>query len=386
MDFSVEPGNLSGYGKLIGRAADDMRAAVKHLKYAEVDESFPGDLWQKALGEHEPQVAKAREALNGFARILDSSSAELERSAKYYRSTDREQAAKVDATYPRGEGQPAYSEDYSGDPGDFRDRSNAGSHLKAPEPEPSFLDHLKVWNNVADYFPGHAEEFQYNPAIKTFGTGLDVASPSAWVNEGIKLVFGWDILGDFSQWVAGDWQSYIECAGIWDNLAKLCGAVSDNVSHGNYVLEATWNGNAADTAYDYFDSLAEKLSGAKESFETLRDGYIQMSTGVFGFAETVKAGMADICDWALEIGIAAAAAWAETATGVGAIAAIANLALMADRARRMFETYEKLLDAYGLAMKGITLLFSVGGTSMAKTGDEVKAFPVVGHGYDNPAA
>lgn len=384
-DFKVEPAHLSGYGKQIGRAADDSREAVKYLKYAQVDDSFQGELWQKILGEHEVQLEKSRGALNGFARIFDSSSAELERSAKYYRSTDREQAQKIDGAYPSGDGLPAYSDGYSGDPGDFHDKADAGGHLKAPDPDPSFMDHFKVLDNMKAYFPGHAEEFAYNPALKTFGTLLDVTSPSAWVMEGIKFVFGWDILGDISQWLVGDWQSYIDCAGAWDNLAKFCDAVSTNVSHGNYVLDASWNGNAADTAYDYFNALSEKLSGAKESFEELRDNYAMLSRAIFGFAEVVKSVIADILDWALEVGIAAAAAAAEASTGVGAIAAVANVALIANRAMKMFEAYEKLLEAYGLIMKGITLLFGVGCLAMSKSSDEIKAFPVVGGGYNNPA-
>ncbi|WP_406481128.1 hypothetical protein [Streptomyces platensis] len=316
---------------------------------------------------------------------MDASGAELERSAKYYRSTDREQAAKIDNTYPSGEGLPAYDDGYSGNPGDFGDKSDAGGHLKAPDPDPSFLDHFKVWENVPDYFSGHGEEFAYNPAIKTFGTALDITSPSAWVMEGIKLIFGWDILGDVSQWLVGDWQSYIDCAGAWDNLAKFCGSVAENVSHGNYVLDATWNGNAANTAFDYFDALSEKLSGAQKSFEDLRDNYLMLSRAIFGFAETVKSGIADILDMALEVGIAAAAAAAEAGTGIGAIAAVANLAFIAERGMRMLKTYETLLNAYGLMMKGITLLFSLGCASMTKSSDEIKAFPVVGGGYNNPA-
>ncbi|MCZ2523848.1 hypothetical protein GQS52_11380 [Streptomyces sp. SCUT-3] len=371
MNFSVEPGNIESYGKLVKRAAEAMEAGESYLsKYAKVDESSSGEIWQKVVGLHGPRVQEALGVIKKFSKILTASSRELERSARYYRNTDRSQAERLDATYPEGSGVPAYSDPWTGSPSDFKDRTDAENRLKPP-------------GGGDGYIQGHIDEFDFNPAMKTFGTLMDLTSPTALVAEGIKLAFGKDILGGMSQWVAGDWESYLDCADVWDNLASLCADVSENVTHGNYTLSSTWSGNSADVAWDYFDAISSKLDEAQIAFESLRDKYIEIASSIFGLAELVKAGAATLSDMAIQVAVTAAASSAAATTGVGLVGTALGAAVIAKRIFDMMDQYKKLLDAYDLALAGVSILYSAGSTSMAATESGLKSFPVPGGSYDN---
>jgi hypothetical protein len=101
--FDVEPADLEAYGKQVGRAADDMQAAKG---YAQSNTEINWyDLGLKSLisgasGAHETVVQNVAASLKTAESILRASAGELAASAKYYRETDRGNAAGLDAQYP----------------------------------------------------------------------------------------------------------------------------------------------------------------------------------------------------------------------------------------------------------------------------------------------
>ncbi|WP_143658946.1 hypothetical protein [Streptomyces platensis] len=104
MSFSVDPDDLTGFGKQVKRAADDVEESRDYVKKScEMLASDVGpistvaQLWS---GGHEDVVNRVQNTLKVLHKILGASSAELLSSAKHYDSTDRGEATKMDATYP----------------------------------------------------------------------------------------------------------------------------------------------------------------------------------------------------------------------------------------------------------------------------------------------
>lgn len=375
MDFDVNPDALDGFSKLMGRAAESGEKAVQYVGQHAQIEKGGGDLYDLVAGEHDQYVSEAKKALGKVRGVLDSSTKELAGSAKYYRATDHDEAAKLDATYP-GSKAPAGAS--GGDPHDFKDASDAGETLKPPDGDSN--------NPFVKYASGHADEFQMSPVQKTLGTALDIGSPSAMAVEASKLLFDFDPFAVCTNWVFGDWNKYNDCADVWANLASFCDAVADNVRKGNQTVGLSWNGNAADAATVYFDEFSKKLDEIKETFESLRQCYAQAAQLAFQLAEFLKSFLVSFCDLLITWMVNMAAAWAVNAIPVGGQVASAGMfALAAAQALRLMQMWSEAamtFDRFAMALSGIALAASaaINGFSAAD------GFPEVGtSGYDHRA-
>lgn len=374
MSFSVEAADLDGYAKLISRAGDDIQAGIDFMqKNATIEDSI-GDLWQSVFVPHGQHLNDAKNCLNGFKCILDGSSRELSKSAKYYRQTDDEQARNLDASYPQSKAD--RKGDISGVKGasvNFADKEDASSYLKPPGGGDGY---------VADW----VGEFSAHPLEKLAGTALDFASPSATVLEFIKLMTGWDPLGDFVAWMAGDWESFLNCADVWGALADLCGAISRNIKAGIIELDATWQGNAADAAYIYFDEIDSKFLALQETFNSLKDYYFRISGEVYSFAEFYKGKLVDVLDLGLKALLNFLAGDAAAASVVGAAAAVPFYAMAALQIVRVMERWKEATEGIGKAVAYTNAAMGVINGVLAETCNRVNGFPVPGSSYDNRIA
>ncbi|MEU4846215.1 hypothetical protein [Streptomyces gilvosporeus] len=104
MGFSVDPDDLTGFGKQVKRASDHVEESRDYVKKS--CEMFAMDvgpistvaqLWD---GGHTDVVDRVQNTLKALHRILASSSAELLSSARHYDATDHDESRKMDATYP----------------------------------------------------------------------------------------------------------------------------------------------------------------------------------------------------------------------------------------------------------------------------------------------
>jgi hypothetical protein len=372
--FSVQPEDLRGFGGLVDRASEDFAEAASYTaKNTQLDFSCAEDLWSLVFGDHKARVQESKDILNKFQRILDASQGEVKKSASYYQQTDQSEARRVDSTYPSDGKSIGKGRGVAEQPGTFRDVTDARSQLKSTGGSDGWLQ-------------GHASEFSFAPANKTLGTLLDFGSPSALANEGLKLAFDVDILGQVTNWLAGDWQGYAECADAWANLGNFCAGVARNIRNGNAVLASGWNGNAADSAQTYFGSLADKLEKAKESYDSLHDHYVEIARAVFSFGEFVKGAVVQLLDLAVQAMVAAAASTAAAASGVGIGGALVGGAIVAERVLAMTNKYAEIVKRYEQVMTVLNGMVGAGGVVLAKTSQDVQAFPVVGGSYDNKVA
>ncbi|MFG2093703.1 hypothetical protein [Streptomyces sp. NPDC048612] len=386
MSFSVHPADIAGFAKLIGRAAEDMQEGVGYIDNKanedgfDVEEGLIGQWWEDAYGNHTERVREVKGFLRKVGGLLEASAEELKKSAKYYQATDHEQAVKMDSTYPASKRGNPDGDHAPASAGDFRDANDARGKLKPLEADPSFFDAIGKAQNWAE---GHAEEFQFNAAFKTFGTALDMLSPTAIVTEGCKLFFDFDPFGELASLVGGDWEGYLKCAGLWGNLGEFCRLVAANISHGTGSISITWTGNAADAACVYFEEIANLLDSAADSFDSLKANYAAVANLAYGMAESVKAGLMFISDLAIESFIEFMAGLAAAETGVGLIGTAAAWALVAKNALQAVEKYEKIVKAIDVAMMVSKAGYAECGRESAGMEAKVKKFPVPGKSYDN---
>lgn len=376
MGFQVEPDAIQGFASLVSRGADGATKAVEYTgNNTQIDKAVGGQLWDLVAGDHDQYVESAKKALRKAQSVLNSSQSELSKSAKYYRETDTEQAAKMDATYPGskgGGGAPAGG----GNGSDFADAQDASAALKAPAGDSD--------NPLISYGQGHVDEYKMNPVQKTLGTVLDLGSPSTVAVEAVKLLFGFDIFGEINNWILGDWSKYKDCAEVWSNLGTFCDSVAANLKKGTTNVGVTWQGNAYDAAKVYFDEFGKKLDEFKETFESLRTCYDAAAQEVFQLAELLKSGVVFLADMAIIWMANMAAATAVNAIPIGGQAAsVAMFALAAAQAVMMIERFAALVKAFDATMMAITglgvvLSAAVNGFSAADGFPEASSA-----GYDN---
>jgi hypothetical protein len=151
-------------------------------------------------------------------------------------------------------------------------------------------------------------------------------------------------------------------------------------------LDATWQGNAADAAYAYFDELGGKLLTLQETFNSLKDNYLSISREVYAFAEFYKGNLVDVIDLGLKALLNFIAGDVAAGTVLGAPAAAAFYAIAALQIVRVMERWGEAMARFGTAMKYANAAAGVINGILAEACNGVNSFPVPGSAYDNRVA
>ncbi|MGP4002261.1 WXG100 family type VII secretion target [Streptomyces sp. 8N706] len=230
--------------------------------------------------------------------------------------------------------------------------------------------------------PKPPEEFSQGFLLDTFNDASDLMSPTYWITEAYNMIFGFNPLDEVIQWFSGDWESFVKCAELWENIGKACEAVADNLKSGNSSLDSTWNGNAADSAYVYFDELAKKLSGQKESYDSLAETYKHLAHAAYSTAEAIKGYISGIIDGLIIVGIEMAAGTLLSWTGVGAAVGYGLAAL---EIANILKLWGQATSAFGNAQGMVNGAVGVVETIGATIHGTFNNFPVPGGAYDHRA-
>ncbi|MFG2092888.1 hypothetical protein [Streptomyces sp. NPDC048612] len=377
MNFKVDPDHIAGFGKLVGRAADDMRSASSYIdNNTQVGGSLSSFAWDIIGGNHDQTVADAKTTIKGFTEILDASEKELTRSAKYYRATDQKEAAKLDGTYESPSSAREWDEADADlgtvNPSDFTDRSSSTDRLKSTDVD-------------ENYFQEWGGEFMLNPVSKAGGTLLDFGSPTGIVTEALKFAGIVDVFDKPVQALGGDWEGYLKASVAWGNIANFCEDVADNIQWGNRSLDESWHGNAAETAWRYFHEIGQKLKGAAESFRSLQQHYDQIARMVYSAAELTKGVIVMICDLAVQAILFNIAMAAALASVYGSAAAPVLEALAMSRVMAALKKYTEMLMILEKLVTGVHAVIGLVFAASAGLCSQVKDFPRPGSGYDHQA-
>lgn len=189
-----------------------------------------------------------------------------------------------------------------------------------------------------------------------FANPLDVfnyVSPSAWINDAIASLTGFDAYGYFTEWVSGDWAAMWKFGDAMGNLAKCMQQIGINIQTGMLQLDQHWDGNASDAAYKYFSDLAAASSGQQYAIADTQEKYHKAATGAWQLANQLGNILQALADKAILAGISAAAGTALAETGVGAVLGYASAALLVTQMLQLINKASTIINTAGTVILGL---------------------------------
>ncbi|MEU4427562.1 hypothetical protein AB0F81_43640 [Actinoplanes sp. NPDC024001] len=218
-----------------------------------------------------------------------------------------------------------------------------------------------------------------------FVNPLDVfnyVSPAAWINDGIEKATGIDIFGHFTDAIAGEWDAVWKFGEALGNLANCFQELGINIQHGMLELDETWDGNAADAAYQYFSTFAGAVSGQQIDLTQIQENYRQAALGAWQLSNQLGNIMQAIADKFLISAISFAAGSATAYTGVGAVAGYGVAALQVAHMLRLFNDASLKINT-----AGTVILSLLGGRmTLGYQGGSLSAMPLPATPYTTPGA
>jgi uncharacterized protein YukE len=231
--------------------------------------------------------------------------------------------------------------------------------------------------------PGTPAELKAPTPLQIFNDAGDLVSPTGWAMQVCDWAFGFNPLEKALSVVTGDWEEFAKCAEAWENLSKMCGDLAGNVRSGNKALDATWDGNAADAAFVYFQQLEQDIAKIQESLGDMHGHYMVIARGVWQMAEALKGFISGILDAAAIAAVEAAAGAALSWTGWGAAVGAGLVALeIANMLKLWAQATKAIGDCQGIANGALGLIEVV----IAGAAPLLEDFPLPEAAYDNPAA
>ncbi|GAA2754891.1 hypothetical protein [Actinopolymorpha rutila] len=182
---------------------------------------------------------------------------------------------------------------------------------------------------------------------------LALTSPSAWILELVYGTIGTDPFQEVAARLAGDWKCFADCVDLWRMLGDAYGAVATNLRRGNSLLDATWDGNAADAAFDYFRELTTYLDSLDRALKAGSEAYERLALLVWYGSKGLGELLQTLIDFALCAATAVAAGAATATTGVGPVVAAAVAAAALTKVGQTWILITKMLTRMEVGIFGI---------------------------------
>lgn len=195
---------------------------------------------------------------------------------------------------------------------------------------------------------------------------------------------GFNCIGTITNNLSGDWVALQKSADAIRKLSEYNGAYRDAIDTAMSNVESSWQGNAADSARSYFESLKSALNGQIEAMSAVADEISSYALASYGMAN----GIADLVQWLGDLAIqwmvtqAAAAAAASSVVGAGAAAALQAVAtaIAAMMAAKVVTIIGKLGHMVNASEAAVGLISA--GISAAVEASQIPALPAAT--YDHP--
>ncbi|BDU08095.1 WXG100 family type VII secretion target [Nocardia cyriacigeorgica] len=213
------------------------------------------------------------------------------------------------------------------------------------------------------------------------GNGVSL---SYHLNNLIAMVTNFNCIGTITNNLSGDWVALQKSADAIRNLAEYNGAYRDAIDSALGHVESSWQGNAADNARSYFESLKTALDGQIEAMSTVADEISAYALTSYGMANGIADLVQTLGDLAIQWFVTWVAAKAAASSVVGAGAAAALEAVAAAIAAMMAVKVVKIIGDLGHmvnASEAAVGLISAG-ISAAVEASQIPALPATS--YDHP--
>jgi hypothetical protein len=348
MTFWINTEAAGGLPAQLDRVRDDALAGSAYVD-AHTTLSYGGVL-DAITGAHEHAVGQVRSYLDMLAGPVAGNTAEAVRVAlTYYRQTDANAAASLDATYPAHEGR---GDIYLGGGrpslgNGFTDVSEPSDRYRPP--------------------PDRSEEFSFHVPIAALispaAMGRTLIVEATMLASKLGLGHPWDPYEAILKPVTGDWNGLRRCADVFESVAEALEEMGGNVQSAASSITNVWIGNAADGVFAYLTEIAESLEKARGPVKRLAKSYEDAAEGAHKLFETLSDVLNDLIDSVIIFIAEASAAGATSETVVGGIAFGAAAGYEAYKMYKeikhlveLMATLKALVEAYESAERGFGLV------------------------------
>jgi hypothetical protein len=211
---------------------------------------------------------------------------------------------------------------------------------------------------------------------------LNYFSPSAWINAAIESLTDVDVFGWMTDWVSGDWSAIWKFGDAMSNLGECLQQLGINIQKGVIDLDASWDGNASDAAYQYFSNLGAAVSGQQGSLYDIVDSYHKAAIGAWELSNQLGNILQALADKAILAGIAAAAGTAAAETGIGAVVGYGVAGLLVVDMLRLINKASTIINTAGTVIVGLL----GGGMDAGYQGGDLSAVQLPSAAYTFPGA
>ncbi|MCM0675833.1 hypothetical protein NCC78_14200 [Micromonospora phytophila] len=209
---------------------------------------------------------------------------------------------------------------------------------------------------------------------------LDSISISHWVNQIIKDVAGYDVIGTITNALVGDWESFYKAGDAYGNLGQSLQALGQNVSLVSAQMDQQWDGQAADAAFVYFRQLGAATVQQNVVLAQVEEKYHEAARAIWLLADMIGGLVKMMIDKAIIIGVSAAAGTALIETGAGAVAGYGIAAWQATELVKKVNDAALKIQAGGTAILGFFSFIK----TLAEQGGDLSKVPLPDQPYTSP--
>jgi hypothetical protein len=209
---------------------------------------------------------------------------------------------------------------------------------------------------------------------------FNYASPSAWINEAIANLTGVDVYGWMCDWIGGNWEAVWRFGDAVGYLGDCFQQIGIKIQQAVIDADKSWDGNAGDSAYQYFSTLAAAVSGQQLALHDAAESYHKAARGAWELSSQLGNILQALSDKVIIAGIAAALGTATAETGVGAVVGYGVSGLMVVQMLELVNRASTIINTAGTVILG---LFG-GAMALAHQGGDLSSVPLPTVAYSAP--
>ncbi|MBG0564936.1 hypothetical protein [Actinoplanes aureus] len=194
------------------------------------------------------------------------------------------------------------------------------------------------------------------------GEFFNYVSPSAWIADIVERISGWNPFDWASEYFTGEWGEFHKFGTTLANLADFMQEIGAGIQANFLEADRSWSGNAADSAFAYFTSLAAAVSSQQFALNEAAHGYHEAARGVWQLSKQLGNILQAMADEAILAGLTAVAGTVTMATGAGAVVGYSMAAYHAIQILKLAARASKIINT------ALIVILSLFGGAVALTG------------------
>ncbi|MEU4563629.1 hypothetical protein AB0F72_35070 [Actinoplanes sp. NPDC023936] len=299
-ELFVDVAGIDQLHNQLRRASDDAANTLEYVqRHCDLSPVQQG-LFVQALTTHEVAYLGMTTALSRLRSLADNTATQVNSAQVAYARTDLDAAADLDRSYPGATDANVLTADLTQE------------RLQLPAGHASFTDTVCAATLLATPSDPAAEFWSFNPIV-------DLISPFAYLRQAAIWVFKHDPFELWTEWFAGDWDSYIIAGVAMSHAGATAGAIGDNLAAGAVATPVVWRGNAAENFQDYDLRLANAARSVDELGAAFNKLYQQSAECAKNFYDVISGFLTKMFDALLMVSIGLAGGTAMIATLAGSV-------------------------------------------------------------------